>query len=304
MDLSLIVVSWNTRELTRQCLKSIFSLPASLDREVFVVDNASTDGSSQMVRENFPEVNLLDNAQNAGFAAANNQAIGLSTGRYVLLLNSDTVVKPGALDRLVEFMDAHSQAGAAGARLLNPDGSLQYSCSPAPTLEHEVRRMFHLPGVRPDGYYEMKNWDSQTPIRVDVLLGACLLLRRHALEQVGLMDEGYFMYSEEVDLCHRIQVAGWQLYWVPQATVVHYGGQSTQQASEEMFLHLYESKLRYFRKHHGRTTVVIYKMILTGASLIRLLLFPLAWLERPPRREAHLALAENYQRLLVNLPGM
>jgi GT2 family glycosyltransferase len=304
MDLSLIIVSWNTRELTRQCLESIFSPPTAIELEVFVVDNASTDGSSQMVRGNFPHVHLLENAQNAGFAAANNQAISLSTGRYVLLLNSDAVVKPGALDRLVEFMDTHPQAGAAGARLLNPDGSQQYSCSPAPTLEREVRRMFHLPGVRSDGYYEMKNWDNQTPVKVDVLLGACLLLRRQALAQVGLMDEGYFMYSEEVDLCHRIQVAGWQLYWVPQATVVHYGGQSTRQASEEMFLKLYESKLRYFRKHYGGTTVVMYKLILTGASLIRLLLFPLAWLERPPRREAHLALAVNYQRLLVNLPGM
>ncbi|OGO25492.1 MAG: hypothetical protein A2W33_05655 [Chloroflexi bacterium RBG_16_52_11] len=304
MYLSIIIVSWNTRELTRQCLESIFSSPEAFECEVFVVDNASTDGSSQMVRENFPHAQVLGNAQNAGFAAANNQAIGLSTGRYVLLLNSDTVVKPGALDRLVEFMDAHPQAGAAGARLLNPDGSQQYSCSPAPTLAREVRRMFHLPGVRSDGYYEMKDWDSQRPVKVDVLLGACLLLRRLALEQVGLMDEGYFMYSEEVDLCHRIQVAGWQLYWMPRATVVHFGGQSTRQASEEMFLHLYESKLRYFRKYHGRATVVLYKLVLTGASLLRMLLFPLAWLERPPGREAHLAQAVNYQRLLVNLPGM
>jgi len=304
MDLTVIIINWNTRELTRQCLDSLYNPLPDLAVEVFVVDNASSDGSPQMIRENFSQVCLIKNPQNVGFAAANNQAVRLGTGRYILLLNSDTIVRPGTIDRLVSFMEANPHAGAAGARLLNPDGSQQYSCSPAPTLSREIRRMFHLPGVRPDGYYEMKDWDTSLPVRVDVLLGACLLLRRQVIEQVGLMDEGYFMYSEEVDLCYRIQEAGWQLYWVPQAEVIHYGGQSTRQASEEMFARLYESKVRYFRKHHGKVALVVYKMILIGASLLRLLLFPLAWLLRPARRKANQAQADNYLRLLVNVAGM
>jgi len=304
IDLSIVIVNWNTKELTRQCLDSLYSTLPDLAIEIFVVDNASNDGSPQMVRDDFPQAHLVENSLNLGFATANNQAIHLSTGRYILLLNSDTVIKPGAIDRLVSFMEANPQAGAAGARLLNPDGSQQYSCSPAPTLGREIKRMFYLPGVRPDGNYEMKDWDLNLPVRVDVLLGACLLLRRQVLEIVGLMDEDYFMYSEEVDLCARIQESGWQLYWVPQAEVIHYGGQSTRQASEEMFSRLYESKVRYFRKHHGKAALAVYKLVLIGASIFRLLLFPLAWLLRPPSRKANLAQAENYLHLLVNVAGM
>jgi len=222
----------------------------------------------------------------------------------VLLLNSDTIVKPGAIDALVEFMQAHPQAGACGPRLLNQDGSLQFSCSPAPTLGSEFKRMFHLPGVRPDGYYPMQTWDQSLARRVDVILGACLFLRRHALDQVGLLDEEYFIYSEEVDLCHRLQSMGWELYWVPQAEVVHLGGQSTRQVSEAMFLRLYQAKLIYFRKQHGRRQAFLYKLIIMAAALFRLMLTPLAWLEQPSKRQVLLSMAGNYQRLLLRLPGM
>ena len=304
MDLTVIIVNWNTRELTRQCLVSLHNPLPELAVEIFVVDNASSDGSPQMIRDHFPQVRLVENSGNLGFATANNQAVRLSSGRNILLLNSDTIVKPGAIEKLVGFMEASPHAGAAGARLLNPDGSQQYSCSPTPTLGREIKRMFHLPGVRSDGYYEMKNWETSQPVKVDVLLGACLLLRRQVLEQVGLLDEGYFMYTEEVDLCYRIQEGGWQLYWIPQAEVIHYGGQSTHQASQEMFSRLYESKVRYFRRHHGNIAMVEYKLVLVGASIFRLLLFPLAWLLRPARRKTNQAQAENYLRLLVNVAGM
>jgi GT2 family glycosyltransferase len=225
-------------------------------------------------------------------------------GRYILLLNSDTIVRPAAVDTLVEFMDAHPDTGASGARLLNPDGSLQYSCSPEPSLVGEFKRLFHLPGVRPDGYYPMQEWDLSLARQVDVILGACLMLRRQTLDQVGLLDEDYFMYSEEVDLCHRIKAAGWGLYWVPEAQVVHLGGQSTRQVSEAMFLRLYQAKLIYFRKQHGRWQAFLYKLIIMAAACFRLLLTPLAWLQNPPKRQAILSLAGNYQRLLLHLPGM
>ncbi len=304
MKLSVIIVSWNTRELLAQCLDSLYSSLRLADFEVFVIDNASSDGSPVMVPERFPQVRLIENEQNLGFAHANNQAIQSSHADYVLLLNSDTIVKPGAIDALVEFMQAHPQAGACGPRLLNQDGSLQFSCSPAPTLGSEFKRMFHLPGVRQDGYYPMQTWDQSLARRVDVILGACLFLQRYALDQVGLLDEEYFIYSEEVDLCHRLQSMGWELYWVPQAEVVHLGGQSTRQVSEAMFLRLYQAKLIYFRKQHGRRQAFLYKLIIMAAALFRLMLTPLAWLEQPSKRQVLLSMAGNYQRLLLRLPGM
>ena len=268
------------------------------------MDNASTDGSAQMVRERFPWVRLIENRENVGFARASNQAIRDSAGRYVLLLNPDTEVKPGALETLVRFMDAHSKAGAAGARLLDPDGTLQPSCHPAPTLSRELWRLFHLDALWPYACYPMAVWDLDTPREVDAAQGACLILRREALDQVGLLDEDYFIYSEEVDLGHRLRQHGWEVYWVPQAVVVHYGGRSTEQVAPEMFLRLYQGKVLYFRKHHGWLAVRAYKLILLVAALARLLVSPLAWLERPPRRQEHLALAGHYRRLVTALPWM
>lgn len=315
IDLSIIIVNWNTRDLLAQCLASLFEQPTTDDGQpvlsvvggrrwaVWVVDNASTDGSAQMVRERFPQVRLIENTENVGFARANNQAISQSAGRYVLLLNPDTEVQPGALEALVRFMDAHTQAGAAGARLLNPDGTLQLSCYPAPTLPREFWRLFHLDVLWPYACYPTAGWDPNTPREVDVVQGACLILRREALDQVGLLDEDYFIYSEEVDLCHRLRQHGWKVCWVPQATVMHYGGQSTQQVAAEMFLRLYQGKLLYFRKHHGWLAAQVYKLILLAAALTRLLLSPLALLERPPQRQQHLVLAGHYRRLVRALPG-
>jgi hypothetical protein len=304
MKLSIIIVNWNTRDLLEQCLTSIDRSSGELGIEVIVVDNASIDGSARMVQDRFPQMRVIQNAENVGFATANNQGIRRSVGTYILLLNSDTLVKPGALQYLLEFMDNHVEAGAASARLLNADGSLQYSCSPAPTLVREFLRMFHLPGIRADGYYSMGEWSVYQPRAVDVLLGACMLIRREALDQVGLLDEQYFMYSEEVDLCSRLRRSGWSLYWVPRAEVIHFGGQSTRQASADMFIRLYESKLIYFRKNYGRIHALAYKLLLMISSLVRILLVPFVWLEDSQRRQTHLALAMNYRRLLMKLLSM
>ena len=188
--LSIIVVSWNTREILGKCLDSIVQYPPERDYELLVVDNASTDGSAEMVRERYPGAELLVNPANYGFAKANNQAIRHCRGRYILLLN--------------------------------PDGSLQVSCYPRPTLFREFWRLFHLDRLRPVAGYPISKWSLDRPQEVDVLMGACLMLRREALDRVGLLDEDYFMYSEEVDLCYRVQRAGWRLYWIPQARIVHY----------------------------------------------------------------------------------
>lgn len=304
MDLSIIIVSWNTRDLLEQCLASVFASPPACAFEVWVVDNASTDGSNELVRRRFPQVRLVENTDNLGFAGGNNQAIRASAGRYVLLLNPDTEVKSGALETLVRFMEEQPQAGAAGSRLLNPDQTLQPSCYPLPTLSRELWRLFHLDAVRPYGTYRMADWSLDSPRAVDVIQGACLILRRTALDQVGLLDEDYFMYSEEVDLCFRLQKAGWQLHYVPRAKVVHYGGQSTQQVAAEMFLRLYQGKLIFFRKHRGWMAGQAYKLVLLAAAAARLLLSPLAWFESPSHRQQHLTLANNYWRLMMALPRM
>lgn len=303
MDLSIIIVSWNVREHVTQCLNSIIDHPPACAFDVWVVDNVSTDGTPEWVRSQFPHVQLITNQTNLGFARGNNQAIHLSTGRYVLLLNPDTEVRPGALTALVEFLDAHPQTGAVGPRLLNPDGSLQVSCFPFPTLGRELWRLFHLDALRRVSQYAMHQWPTTEPREVDVIQGACLALRRATLDQTGLLDENYFIYTEEVDLCYRIQRAGWSLYCALYAEVVHYGGQSTQQAATRMFLHLYQSKLQYFRKHQGASAARLYKLILLAASLARLGLTTFAWLETAPRRERHLKLAGNYVHLLKALPA-
>ncbi|NLG52340.1 MAG: glycosyltransferase family 2 protein [Chloroflexi bacterium] len=300
MDLSIIIVNWNTRELLAECLRSVYADAGDLALEVIVVDNASRDGSVEMVREQFPQVRLIANSENVGFARANNQGMRESAGRYVVLLNSDTEVKPGAWAALVRMMDAHPEAGAAGPYLLNADGSLQPSCHPVLTPGRELWRLLFLERILSRATYPMERWDTTQPHRVEVIKGACLLLRRAALDQVGLLDERYFMYTEEMDLCHRIGQAGWLLYWVPQARVVHYGGASTRQMAEAMYLELYRSKIQFQRKFWGDGRARWFKALLYLAYGPRWLVTSVARLwnaSLAPR-------ARTYRQLLARLPAM
>jgi GT2 family glycosyltransferase len=257
-----------------------------------------------MVRERFPRVRLIENSENVGFARANNQAIQRCTGKYVLLLNPDTLVESGALQALVDFLDQQPKAGAAGARIFKPDGSIQISSHPRPTLLREFWRMFHLDALWPYAEYPHRMWQTNQAREVDALLGACLMLRKEVLDQIGDFDEDYFIFSEEVDLCYRIQRAGWHLYWVPQAKVVHFGGQSTQQVADEMFLNLYHSKIKYIRKHHGPSIAQIYILILMMAALSRIFLAPFVLFESSSHRKKHLTLVDRYWRLVQELPDM
>jgi GT2 family glycosyltransferase len=305
--LSILVVSWNTCRLLTACLQSIQYEMVAFDAEsieTIVIDNGSTDGSASMMRRDFPWVRLIENSENPGFAAANNQAFALSSGEYLLLLNPDTVLRPGALITLLDFMAEHPNAGAAGSRLLNPDGSLQPSCSPSPTVAREFWHLFHLDVLYPLARYPMHKWPASTPCPVDVVQGAALIVRRVVLEQVGILDTDYFIYSEEVDLCNRIRNAGWSIYWVPQSTVVHFGGQSTQQVAAAMFLQLYHSKVLYFRKHQGSLAVQLYKAVLLLASLARLSFAPLIAIQNSSRRARQLTLAGYYLRLVLKLHKM
>lgn len=302
-DLSIIVVSWNTRDLLAQCLESLFANPPGCPFEVTVVDNASSDGSAALVRQRFRQVLLLENSRNIGFAIANNQALRRSRGRYLLLLNPDTRVLPGALAELVHLMERRADVGAAGSRLLNPDGSLQPSCHPEPTLTREFWRLFHLDRLRHYALYPMEEWDLARPRDVHSAQGASLILRRRALEEIGVLDDGYFVYSEEVDLCSRLRRHGWRVCWAPQSPVVHYGGQSTRQVAPAMFLQLYRAKAQYLRKRYGAAAGWAYRPVLAAAAVARLLGLMPSVLRRGTASPA-CALACNYARLLRALPSL
>ena len=252
VDVTVVVVSWNTRALTLGCLGSLSAAAVRARCEVVVVDNASGDDSVAAIRTDFPAARVIANAGNVGFAAANNQGIALSRGRYVLLLNSDTLMAPGSLDVMVDLADARPTAGVVGAMLLNPDGTYQSGPTPFPTLWNEGLAMSGLGRwLTHRGYPSLPEARAQTVQRTDFVGGACLMARRRAIDAVGMLDEGYFMYSEEPDWCWRMQVAGWEVWYTPDARITHFGGQSTRQVRDAMVIALYRSKVRFFRQHRG-----------------------------------------------------
>ena len=300
MYLSVVIVNWNTRDLLHRCLLSVCEAARGLELEVFVVDNASADGSAAMVRERFPRVRLIENVENAGFARANNQAIRESSGRHVVLLNSDTEVHTGALETLIQFMDSHPKAGGCGPQLLNTDGSLQTSCHPMLTPGREFWRLLFLDRLWPRATYAQENWDVETPRRVEVIKGACFLLRRAALEEVGPLDDRYFMYTEEVDLCYRLAQAGWELWWVPQGVVTHHGEASSKQVRESMYLQLYRSKVQFYRKTGGEHRAAYFKRLVRLAYWPRMAVATLC----TPFSPTLATQARTFVRLLTELPGM
>ena len=251
-DLSIVIVNWNTRVLLDECLASLYRHSPACTWDVWVVDNASSDGSPAMVREKYPEVHLVENAGNVGFARANNQAARQCAGRFVLLLNSDAAATAGALNALVSLAQSRPQAGIIGARLVNPDGSFQASHTPFPTLWREFLILSGVGRLRYGRWFPSAGPLADSgPREVDYVEGACLLARRQAIDAVGGMDEGYFMYSEEVDWCMAMRKAGWQVWYQPDAEIIHHGGASSRNRRPEREADLYRSRVRFFRKWYG-----------------------------------------------------
>jgi len=229
------------------------------------VDNNSTDGSVDMLKSEFPGVKLIENCQNLGFAKATNQGLRENKERYILLLNPDTIVLPNALDRMIEFMEANSHAGALGCRLLYPDGRLQPSCRSFPTL---ITAFFENTGLeklflrnRIIGRHRIGHWDYNDIREVDQPMGTALMVRREAITQVGLMDEQFHMYYEDVDWCFRIKKRGWKIYFIPLAQIIHYGGQSARLNMAKMRIQRYKSRHKFFRKHYGILSEWIVKQM-------------------------------------------
>jgi GT2 family glycosyltransferase len=272
-DVTVAIVSWNARPYLRRCLASLFDPHHREAREaweragqpppgpeaeetsweVVVVDQESLDGSAELVEAEFPQAKLVRQRPNLGFAGGNNVAYRHARGRYFLLLNSDTVVRPGWLTALVEYADRHPRAGLVGPKLLNPDGSLQYSCRHFPSLGAGVFRHTPLEWLAPRNPYVrdylMKDWDHATPRQVDWLSGACLMARREMIDEIGGLDERYFMYFEDVDWARRAHDAGWEVHYVPEPAVLHEVGRSSDRRPKRMIVMHHQSAYRYFCEH-------------------------------------------------------
>ncbi|MBI5567361.1 MAG: glycosyltransferase family 2 protein [Chloroflexi bacterium] len=254
IDLSIVILNWNVRDLLERCLASIRSSRYTL--ELIVVDNASTDDSVTMVRSQYPHVTVIANELNRGFTGGNNQGLAVAQGRYVLVLNPDTEMVDRALDRLVDYLEAEPEVGAVGPMLLNPDRSIQPSRRRFPTVLTGFFESTWLQSLVPRGVlrrYYVEDVAASVVQDVDWLNGACTLFRREVFDRVGGYDEAnFFMYSEELDLCRRIKQAGWRIAYVPDAQVIHYDGKSSEQAVAARHIRFNTSKVRYFRKWHGR----------------------------------------------------
>jgi len=254
MRLSVIIVSWNTRDLLRRCLETLKADLPEVESEVFLVDNASADGSAAMVAADHGWVKLIANDANLGFARANNQAIAQARGEYVLLLNPDTEVEPGAIGTLLSFLDSHERAGIVAPQLINSDGSIQRSCREFPTFSGMLYELLGLSRLFPNNpefrRYKMLDWNHDDERQVDQPEGACLMVRRAVVDQVGPLDEGYFMLFEEVDWCYQIKKAGWEIWFTPEAKVIHHYGQSIKQVKVPMILSSHRGLYRFWHKHY------------------------------------------------------
>ena len=295
VDVSIIIVNLNTRDLLRACLRSVFSETSTISYEVIVIDNASSDGSVEMVRTEFPAVRLFANTTNEGFARPNNEGMARATGKYLFLLNSDTLVKPNAIATLASFLDAHADVGACGPMLLYPDGTLQYSVKGFPTVWTHCCDMLLLdkvfPRTRMFGRGEMKYFAYTETHSVDHVMAAAFMVRREVLSSAGMFDERFRIYYNDMDWCFRIIRQGWKIYYVHDAQVVHYLGQTVNALNTQFdyFEELYDNVIFFYQKHYGRASVIAYKLLLVAGFLLRTPAWGIYRVLKPSPRSVHMA---------------
>lgn len=279
-DLTVSIISADNQDLLLPCLRSVFENTQRITLEVYVVDNASTDDSAAAVRATLPQVQLIRNDVRQGFSTNNNMVLRRGQGRYLMLLNDDTLVLDGALDYMVKFMDGHPQVGAVGSFQLNPDGSFQpaFARFPHPIVE---------------ALWPVLNWYHRTvryveqPFEVDSVHGAAMLVRREVIEQVGVLDTAFDpIYSEEVDWCYRIKQAGWQICTLPQAQIIHHGGQTMNRIMPRKYELLLSHKTFFFRKHMGEGAASIYRVTLGLSTALKVAWWTLIGLVRKDRQVA------------------
>ncbi len=290
MDLSIIIVTWNSEEFIRNCLDSIFLSLVNFTSEVIVVDNNSSDETAKIVEQLYPQVNLIQNKENLGYAKGNNQGIEESRGEYVLLLNPDTQVLEDSLSLMYRFMEENPNAGALGPKLLNPDKTVQPSCREFPTFSTLIwefsglSRLFPRSGVF--GRWRMGYFDFDKQREVDQPMASCLMLRRAALEDVGIFDESLAMFFNDVDLCYRIKKGGWKIYFYPEAKVIHHKGGSTRKAKARMIWLSHWAFYKFFKKHKAglvnRLLLFVFLIPLILSAAVRILFFHLGKLAGRP----------------------
>jgi len=273
MDLSIIIVSWNTRELLRKCLASIFANAENLNLEVIVVDNNSADASSQMVAQDFPQVSLISNTTNAGYVAGNNQGIALSTGEFILLLNPDTEILPQTFSSILNFMSQRPKVGIAGCRLLNADKTQQLSVRRFPHLLDQLIILTKVHNFFPSlvKRYLWLDFNYDQEQEVDQVMGAFMLVRRAVINQIGDLDKNIWSWFEDVDFCYRAKAAGWQVVYTPISQIIHHKGQSfAQKLPFDKHVNFVNSLLYYFKKNYG---TLAYLILLPFAFLSLLLAY-------------------------------
>lgn len=308
IDLSVVIVNHNTKDLLRSCLQSLDQHAIKTGMEVWVVDNASDDGSVEMLQADFAHVHLISNRENVGFAPANNQALARAVGRYCLLLNSDTIVLPGTLEQLVQFMDETPEAGVAGCAQIYPDGRLQVTCHRRISLGRELVIALGL-GRLFSGLldHHLPREGSPLPRRVDWVEGGALLIRATTLAAVGSLDAAYFMYVEDADFCLRVRQTGWDVYYVPGPKIVHTRGQSTgleqrgwrqMRVNPDLLVMQRSSTAYYFRKHHGLWQERAYRILSCIYGLRKLLMSLGLYLLRMMSRDNLRSASEAYLTLM------
>jgi GT2 family glycosyltransferase len=304
-DVSVVTVSHNVRDLVAACLRSLADEQArgGLAVEVLLCDSASDDGTVEHVAAGFPWARVLPSRRNLGFTGGNNRGLRLVRGRNVLLLNPDTELRPGALTALASYLDAHPDVAAVGPRLLWGDGSTQPSRRRFPGrltgfVESTVLQRW-LGGAAPLRRYYMADVPDDREHDVDWLVGACLMLRARALREVGLFDERFFMYSEEVDLCRRLKAAGWRVVYLPSATVVHHEGKSSEQNLTARDLRFHESRFLYYAKHHGRGWSLLLRLATLGHFAFLAAEEAAKWLLRPSTGELRRRRIRSHRDVLI-----
>ncbi|MBP1157454.1 MULTISPECIES: glycosyltransferase family 2 protein [unclassified Paenibacillus] len=273
MDLSIIIVNYNTCELTLNCLKSVYESQTSYRFEVLLIDNHSQDASVSEIKKHYPEVRLFCNNENVGFSRANNQGIRVAKGTYVLLLNSDTVVQTDTFQNMIDFMEQHPRVGAAGCKVVLPDGSLDKACrrgfpTPSASFYYAFGISKWFPNNPKFNQYQLSHLDPDKDYPVDCLVGAFMMVRKETIDQVGMLDEDFFMYGEDIDWCYRIKEAGWEIHYYPYTQIVHYKGASSRRKPFKIIYEFHRAMYLFHRKHYRRKySLFINSMVYIGIGL-------------------------------------
>ena len=297
VDFSVILVCWNNKNYLDNCLASLYAASVNYTYDVSVVDNGSTDGSQVMLAAKYPDVKLIRNDQNLGLGKATNQGIQATRGRYAWLLNNDTLVNDDSINTMVDFLENNPKVGAVGGTLLNSDGYTQATYGKFSNLVQEFLIATRLGSLIWPTYPD--HGKSDVPKSVDWVSSACLMVRRTALNQVGLLDEEYFIYGDEADLQYRLKKNGWEVYYLPQVKTIHYGGRSMNRWSRRKMV--YRGKMLFYKKNYGLLRMVILRALLGGLSLLKILIWGIGWFIPRWRKRAQRELRSNWNVAEISL---